>query len=179
MDSRTTDAQTTDAETTTAILVRDRDDGPATWALGGLFEQLASAAETAGAFGVSLVTQPAGSATPLHVHTREAEAFYMLDGNLTYQAGEKVHRLSAGSFIYLPCGVPHAFRVSGAGPARFLALVAPGGLMALYDEVGRPAPDRRLPEPGETSMTEEIQRWLETAPRYGLRVVGPPLPAEA
>lgn len=174
------DARTTNAETPTdAILVRDRDAGPATWALGGMFEQLASATETAGAFGVSLVTQPAGAATPLHVHTREAEAFYLLDGSLTYQAGEQVHRLSTGSFIYLPRGVPHAFRVTGAGPARFLALVAPGDLMTLYDEVGRPAPDRRLPEPGETSMNEEIQRWLETAPRYGLQVVGPPIPADA
>jgi quercetin dioxygenase-like cupin family protein len=165
--------------TTTAILVRGPDQGPATWALGGLFEQLATAGETAGAFGMSLVTQPAGTATPLHVHTREAEAFYVLDGNLAYRAGEETHQLSAGSFIYLPRGVPHAFRITGTGPARFLALVVPSGLMTLYDEVGRPAPARRLPEPGEMSLPEEIQRWLEAAPRYGLRVVGPPIPAEA
>jgi len=169
-----------DTETTTAaILVRDGGEGPATWALGGLFERLASAGETAGAFGVSLVTQPAGTATPLHVHTLEAEAFYLLAGNLTYRAGEQTYKLSTGSFIYLPKGVPHAFRVTGTGPARFLALVAPGDLMALYDEVGRPAPERRLPEPDETSMPEEIQRWIETAPRYGLHVVGPPIPADA
>jgi quercetin dioxygenase-like cupin family protein len=174
------DTETTDTETTTAaILVRNDGDGPATWALGGLFEQLASAADTAGALDVSLVTQPAGTATPLHVHTREAEAFYVLDGNLTYRAGEQLHRLSAGSFIYLPRGVPHAFRVTGTSPARFLGLAAPGDLMALYDEVGRPAPERRLPEPGETSMPEEIQRWIETSPRYGLRIVGPPIPADA
>jgi len=163
---------------TTDILVRAPGEGPATWALGGLFEQLASAEQTAGAFGVSLVTQPPGTATPLHVHTREAEAFYLLDGNLTYRAGEQTHRLSAGSFIYLPRGVPHAFRVTSTGPARFLALVAPGALMDLYDEVGQPAPERRLPEPGD-QLAEEIRRWIETAPRYGLRVVGPPIPADA
>ena len=173
------DTETTDTETTTAaILVRNDGDGPATWALGGLFERLASAADTAGALDVSLVTQPAGTATPLHVHTREAEAFYVLDGNLTYQAGEQTYRLAAGSFIYLPIGVPHAFRVTGTSPARFLGLAAPGNLMALYDQVGRPAPEPRLPEPGETSMPEEIQRWIETSPRYGLRIVGPPIPAD-
>jgi uncharacterized cupin superfamily protein len=48
--------------------------------MGSLFERLASAAETFGAFDVSLVTQPPGVATPLHVHTREAEAFFLLDG---------------------------------------------------------------------------------------------------
>lgn len=165
--------------TTTDILVRGRDDGPAVWTLGALFESLASAAETAGAFDMSLVTQPAGSATPLHVHTREAEAFYLLDGNLTYRAGEQTYRLSAGSFIYLPRGIPHAFRVTGTGPARFLALVVPGALMALYDEVGRPAPERRLPEPGETSLAADVPRWIEAAPRYGLRIVGPPIPEDA
>ncbi len=200
MDTKTTDADATATEaagteaagtkaagtktagietTTPAILVRGDGDGPATWALGGLFEQLASAADTAGALGVSLVTQPVGTATPLHVHTREAEAFYVLDGNLTYRAGEQTYQLTAGSFIYLPTGVPHAFRVTGTGPARFLALVTPGDLMALYDEVGRPAPERRLPGPGETSMPEEIQQWIETSPRYGLRIVGPPIPADA
>ena len=165
--------------TSTAIMVRDPGQGPATWALGALFESLASAADTAGTFGISLVTQPAGSATPLHIHTREAEAFYLLDGNLTYRAGEQTHRLIAGSFIYLPSGVPHAFRVTGTSPARFLGLTVPGGLMDLYDEVGRPAQQHQLPEPASETLGEDIQRWLQAAPRYGLQIVGPPIPADA
>jgi quercetin dioxygenase-like cupin family protein len=165
--------------TTTAVLVRGHEEGPATWALGGLFERLASAGETGGAFGISLVTQPAGAATPLHIHTREAEAFYVLDGNLAYRADEETYQLSAGSFIYLPRGVPHAFRVTGTESARFLALVVPSDLMTLYDQVGRPAPEHRLPQPDETSLPEDIQRWLEAAPRYGLSVIGPPIPADA
>lgn len=164
--------------TTSAVLVRSHGEGPATWALGGLFERLASAGETAGTFGMSLVTQPAGAATPLHIHTREAEAFYLLDGNLAYRAGEEMYQLSAGSFIYLPSGVPHAFRVTGTESARFLALVVPSDLMTLYDQVGRPASAHRLPEPEETSLPDDIQRWLEAAPRYGLSVVGPPIPAD-
>ncbi len=151
-------------------------EGPATWALGSLFQQLASGAETGGAFGLTLVRQPPGAATPLHVHTREAEAFYVLDGQLTYQAGERTHQLSRGSFIYLPASVPHAFRVTGTSPAEFLAIVAPGGLMDLYDEVGRPASERQLPEPDEEQLGADIGRWLAAAPRYGIEVVGPPLP---
>ena len=75
-------------EPTGAVLVRGPGEGPATWAMASLFERLASAAETDGAFGLSLVTQPPGVATPLHIHTREAEAFFLLDGTMTYQAGE-------------------------------------------------------------------------------------------
>ena len=48
--------------------------GPASWSLGGLFETLVAGAETGGLLGASLVTQPAGTAPPMHVHTREAEA---------------------------------------------------------------------------------------------------------
>jgi quercetin dioxygenase-like cupin family protein len=163
--------------TTTTVLARGAADYPATWALGSLFEQLASGAETGGAFGLSRVTQPPGTATPLHVHSREAEAFYLLDGSMTYRAGEQDYRLSPGSFIYLPAGVPHAFRVTGDAPVSFLAVVAPGGLMDLYDEVGQPAAERRLPGADGAALPADVQRWLEAAPRYGIQVLGPPLPA--
>ena len=165
---------------TSTILVRGPGEGLATWALGGLFERLASGADTADAFAVSLVTQPVGTATPLHVHSREAEAFYLLDGNLTYQAGAELHRLSSGSFIYLPSGIPHAFRVTGTGPVRYLAISAPGAVMDLYhDEVGRPAAERQLPEPDDQALTADIHQWLAASERYGLSVVGPPIPADA
>ena len=101
--------------------------------MGSLFEHLVAAGQTDGRLGMSLVTQPPGTATPLHRHTREAEA-------------------------------------------RFLALTVPGGLMGLYDEVGIPAQAMRLPGPDGLPMAEEIARWNEVGPRYGLEVVGPPLP---
>lgn len=165
------------SQLTTGVLVRGPDDGPASWAMGSLFERLASSQETAGAFGLSLVTQPPGTATPLHVHAQEAEAFYVLEGTLIYRAGEEFHRLVAGSFIYLPQGVPHAFRVTGTSPVRFLGLVVPGGLFGLYDEVGMPAWERRLPGPDGQPLDQESRRWNEIGPRYGLRVIGPPIPA--
>jgi quercetin dioxygenase-like cupin family protein len=162
--------------TTTTVLARGRRDHPATWALGSLFERVASGSETGGAFALSLVTQPAGTATPLHVHSAEAEAFFLLDGTMTYRAGEQTHQLSHGSFIYLPAGVPHAFRITGTSPARFLAIAAPGRLMDLYDDVGRPADRLVLPDADDQQMQAEIGRWLEAAPSYGIQVVGPPLP---
>jgi quercetin dioxygenase-like cupin family protein len=163
--------------TAPAVVVRDPGEGPATWALGSLFEHLVTGAETGSAFGLTKVTQPAGAASPVHLHTREAEAFYLLDGTMRYLAGEQTYELRPGSFIYLPTGVPHAFRVTGETPVSFLAVVAPGGLMAMYDEVGRPAAGRRLPGPDEADLGGDIQRWLAAGPGYGLQVIGPPLPA--
>ena len=72
--------------------------------------------------------------------------------------------------------MPHAFRVTGTSPVRFLGLVVPGGLFGLYDEVGRPARERRLPGSDGQPLDEEIRRWIEIGPQYGLRVIGPPIP---
>ena len=92
---------------------------------------------------------------------------------MTYSADGQLHRLSAGSFIFLPRGLPHGFRVTGSGPVRFLAVALPGALMSLYDEVGRAAGQHELPPPDQDLLMVDVQRWLEAAPRYGLRVVGP------
>lgn len=151
--------------------------GRGTWAMGSLFEHLVGPQHTGGALGVALVTQPPGIATPLHRHQHEAEAFYLLDGEMTYVAGEQTFELATGWFMYLPRGLPHAFRIRGDRPARFVALTVPGGLLRLYDEVGVPAAELRLPGEGEgRPMAEEIGRWNEVGPRYGLEVLGPPIP---
>jgi quercetin dioxygenase-like cupin family protein len=159
------------------VTVHQTGSGPGTWAMGSLFEHLVSAGQTDGRLGMSMVTQPPGTATPLHRHTQEAEALFVLDGHVTYRAGDAVHELTEGSFLFLPQHLPHAFRVRGDRPARFLALTVPGGLMGLYDEVGIPAREMRLPGEDGLAMAEEIARWNEVGPRYGLEVVGPPIPA--
>jgi len=54
--------------------------------------------------------------------------------------------------------VPHAFRITGTTPVRFLSFDSPAGLMDLYDEVGMPARERRLPGAEGFSIDEEIPR---------------------
>lgn len=166
----------TDSTTATGVVVRRPGEGPATWAMGSLFEHLVGAAETGGRLGVSLVTQPPGIATPMHRHTREAEAFLVLEGRVSYRAGEETHELDDGCFIWLPQAVPRAFRIRGTSPARFVAFTAPGGLMDLYDEVGIAAQERRLPGADGLPPEVELPRWAEVGPRYGLEVVGPGIP---
>jgi mannose-6-phosphate isomerase-like protein (cupin superfamily) len=169
--------ESTHPVTNDLVTVRRAGEAPVTWALGSLFEQLVSADRTAGALGATLVTQPPGLATPTHVHTRESEAWFVLDGTITYRAGTELVDLTAGDFIYLPRNVPHAFRIGGTTTARYFAITVPGGLMDMYDLVGEPAPQRRLPDGGIPAA--DVARWTELAPAYGLRIVGPPLPDPA
>jgi mannose-6-phosphate isomerase-like protein (cupin superfamily) len=150
--------------------------GRATWAMGSLFEHLVEGDATGGQLGVALVTQPPGVATPLHRHSREAEAFFLVEGRMSYQAGDELFELYDGCFIYLPKDLPHAFRIRGDHPAKILALTIPAGLLHLYDEVGLPAPEHRLPGADGQPPEVEIPKWVEVSPHYGLEVVGPPIP---
>ena len=131
--------------TTTQPLHRKADEGDAVWAMGSLFEMKLRAAESGGELSIMLVTQPPGIATPLHRHHREAEAFFLLEGTMTYRAGDEIFHLAEGDFIWLPPMLPHAFRITGDRPVRFLGLADPGHILGLYDEVGLPAGERRLP----------------------------------
>src|SRR4051794_30118403 len=164
------------APPTQSAVLTEPGTGRGTWAMNSLFEHLLESPPGTDRLGVALVTQPPGVATPLHRHTREAEAFYVLDGRIDYRAGDQDHRLYPGCFIYLPAGVPHAFRIRGDQPARFLAMIEPGGLLQLYDDVGIPATELRVPGADGQTMDVEIPRWAEVSPRYGLEVVGPPIP---
>ena len=123
---------TTQTAPTRTVVHRPAGTGSATWAMGSLFEHLLSAVESGGRLGVSLVTQPPGIATPLHRHTHEDEAFYLLDGTMTYRAGDDLFHLSAGDFIWLPRGLPHAFRITGSTPVRFLGFTDPGAPSARH-----------------------------------------------
>jgi hypothetical protein len=87
----------TPGSATDVVVSRAAGTGPATWAMGMLFERLAGAEETAGLLGASVVTQPPGQASPLHVHTREAEAWFLLQGAMTYRAGEQLVRMTAAT----------------------------------------------------------------------------------
>ena len=94
-----------------AVVMKEPGTSRGTWAMGSLFEHLLDTPPGSEQLGVALVTQPPGIATPLHRHTREAEAFFMLDGRMQYRAGDDDYELYPGCFIFLPvrraARVPH------------------------------------------------------------------------
>src|SRR5206468_2448217 len=81
------------------------------WAGGTVFDLILDGSQTGGA--VELLDQwgREGDTTPMHIHHREAEIFYVLEGGITAWAGDDVHTLDAGSAVYLPPGQPHAFGI--------------------------------------------------------------------
>jgi mannose-6-phosphate isomerase-like protein (cupin superfamily) len=149
-------------------------DGRAFWFLGTLVHIKASAAETNGAFTLIEQLAPAGFGPPLHVHHIEDELFYVLEGVVRFRCGDRDTRVENGGSVFLPKGVPHAFRVEGSSPARLLQLTSPGGFDRLVEAVSIPAPHATLPPAGPPppGLLERLAGLGET---HHFTIVGPPL----
>src|SRR5689334_21360621 len=110
---------TTDASAALAPIALAPGEGEALWFMGGLTTIKASGAQTAGRVAVTETLAPRGAGSPLHVHRREDEWFYVIEGELTFWVGGETIVAPAGAFVYGPRDVPHTFLVSSE-QARFL-----------------------------------------------------------
>jgi len=147
--------------------------GQALRSTGALLIVKADADATDGAFALVDLRAAPGYETPYHVHHREDEHVYVLDGEIEchYGDGESV---VAGPHdtVFLPRDVPHGFRVVSDDPLRMLATVTPAGLEAFFVEVGDEVETRALPPPAEP----DVESLVTAAAAYDLEILGP-LPA--
>jgi len=96
--------------------------------LGTTMRLIATGAETGGRCAVLEQVTPVGWGPPRHIHSREDEIFYILEGTYEVHCGDKRRPVSAGACAILPRGVPHGFRNTGLAPARLITVITPGGL---------------------------------------------------
>ncbi len=139
------------------------DEGKMLWVADELMTFKASGEDTGGAYALTDSVVPPGGGPPRHIHHREEEAFWVLEGELEVIVGETTFRAGAGSFVHLPKDIPHAYENVGKNPARFLTLMVPAGLEKFFEEVGKPPPFEE----------EDIDKWLAIAPKYGVEIVPP------
>lgn len=122
----------------------------------------ASGEDTEGAFSLLAADEPPNFGPPMHIHHDAAEAFYVVSGEYLIFIEDGEHVCPAGSFVYIPAGVPHGFRV-GAVPSRKLNIYAPAAMVGYFDELSAAiARDEMDPE-----------ALAEMARRYGMEVIGP------
>jgi quercetin dioxygenase-like cupin family protein len=118
----------------------------ARWWFDALAVIKATAASTNGQLAIVEVTEPPGAEAPLHVHHREDEGFYVLDGSVTITVGDKTTELAPGDFAFGPRDIPHRYTVGPDG-CRMLFICTPGGFEKLVTEMSRPAEALTLPPP--------------------------------
>jgi quercetin dioxygenase-like cupin family protein len=147
------------------------EEGEALWFFGTLVTIKAGAEQTAGGALVTENVAPRGAGSPLHVHHREDEWFYVLEGELTLWVGGEVVVAGAGGFVHGPRDVPHTFIVSSER-ARFLLVTEPGTFEAFVRALAEPATRREVPDgPG---APPDMAALAAVAAEHGLEILGPP-----
>ena len=145
--------------------------GPAFSAVGDIYRFLATGEQTGGVYVLSEARVLPGGGPPPHIHHREDEAFFVLEGEITFTLGDKKVVAKPGSFIQGPRGIPHAFKNESQAPARMLILVTPPGFEKFMAEFAQPvASFDSTPLPVTPA---DIQKLLAVAPRYGIEILPP------
>ncbi len=147
----------------------EREEGPAVWAFGALITVKAEGSQTGGAFGLIDEWMPPGFATPYHVHHAEDEAFYVLEGEMTFVCGGRTIKGVPGTYVWGPRDIPHGFRVDGDQPARILLLSVPSSFITFTMEMGEPVGDRTTPP----SVPLDMEKLMRVAAKYRIEILGP------
>src|SRR6266571_90000 len=131
--------------------------------LGSPYRFLAMGADTGGAFALLEVTAPPQSGVPLHVHTREDESFFVLEGSIEAQCGGRTLNLEKDGAAFLPRNIPHSYRNPENSTARYLVMITPAGLEKCLIEFAQ-LPADRPPSP---------ETLVQIGKRYGLEFPPP------
>src|SRR5438876_10458738 len=160
------------SQATTAVpIALQQGEGEARWFLGALCTIKSSADKTGGRVAVTENWAPRGHGSPLHVHHREDEWFYVLSGELTFWIDGETTIAREGSFVYGPRDVPHTFAVSSE-EARFLLVVQPAGFENFLLALSEPAPSPTLPP--ASAEPPALDAMMAAAATFELEVLGPP-----
>ena len=129
--------------------------------LGTTMRLMASAASTGGRYTVIEQVTPPGWGPPRHIHSREDEIFYVLEGSYELHVGDEQRIVSAGASAVLPCNIPHGFRNVASTSSRLLFVIAPAGLEEYFLIVAKCSPP---PNPAQL---------VELARPFGLTLLPP------
>jgi quercetin dioxygenase-like cupin family protein len=107
--------------------------------------------------------EPPGFGPPLHRHRDAAEAFFVLEGEYLMFLDDEQHLCPPGSFVYVPRGVPHTFKVTSEGPGRKLNLFTPAAMVGFFEELAA----------AEATGSATPSALDEIAARHHMEVLGP------
>lgn len=144
-------------------------EGEHLWHLDALWTFKIPSAATGGLLSVAEQLLPKGSAPPRHRHTREDEAWCVLDGDVTFFLDDTEVLAGPGTWVFGPRGRAHTFRVESE-TARLATLLAPGTAEAFFHATGAPAAAPTLPPPAEPDLPTLLAGMSE----HGIEFLGPP-----
>jgi len=142
-------------------------EGDAYWSVGDLLTFKVGPQHTDGAWSMAETTVMPGGGPPPHIHRREDETFYLLDGQLNLTLGDDVFIANPGDAFFLPRDLVHTFHNPGSKPARMIVLAGPCGFEKFILTFARPKSESVNPPP---VRKEDIDRLIATAPQFGIEM---------
>jgi quercetin dioxygenase-like cupin family protein len=138
-----------------------------------LITNLITDRDTGGAFEFVVTKMRRGTEPPPHVHEREHETFYVLDGEIDVNVGEECFRAAAGQCVFLPARRPHAFKIHST-EIHMLVPMTPGGFMGASAAMAIPAQSMDIPpDDGITYATVDLTETIKSFEKYGVRLLSP------
>lgn len=145
--------------------------------MGSLLTFLAKASETSGRFAlVEYHTKP-GNEPPPHVHEREHELYFVLEGTMRFYCEDKILDIGAGEVVFLPQGKAHAFTCTSNIVRTLIFVQATGndavGLDSYFLAMGEPAASMVLPESAVTYAVDDPEHAIRVGASNGIRILSP------
>ena len=148
------------------------EEGPAYWQVVILWVVLATGEQTGGEYSLLWELCPRGSGPPPHYHDQD-EQFFVIDGSITYRADGEDLKAEAGSFVLIPRGTVHSFRVDSE-TATLLNSYTPAGFERTIVELGEPARERTLPPSDRPAMAADMDEVTALFEEVGMHPVEEP-----
>jgi mannose-6-phosphate isomerase-like protein (cupin superfamily) len=149
------------------ISVLERGQGESFWLMGDFYAIKTTAAQTGGAYSIIEIESFPGNGPPTHIHRREDECFYVVEGAFSVIIGDRVYDIADGDFVRIPKDTPHTYKNVGAIPGRILVTLSPGGLERMWAELGQPGSLNEKPRLDDPTV---LNRLLALAPEFGLEI---------
>ncbi len=146
-------------------MIKEPTEGRTIGIVGDIYRFLATSEETGGRYSMFEATVLPNGGPPPHIHRREDETFYVLEGEITFHVGDERRVAKSGTFVHMPIGVLHAFKNETNQPAKMLISFAPAGLEEMFFEVGKDLAEGETPD---EPSPEEIKKLLEAGGRFGI-----------
>ena len=142
------------------------------WYMGNVMTFLVNSEQTDGAFSMTEYLSKPGNEPPAHVHSREDELLYVLEGRIDAYIGKDVFSAGQNEGVYLPKFMPHTFRIL-TPRLRMLIWMSPGGLEGYFREMSEPARSLGLPEHAVNYAEVDMGHALDAGKQHGIAFLSP------
>jgi mannose-6-phosphate isomerase-like protein (cupin superfamily) len=140
-----------------------------TFVLAGIvMKRLLTGKQTAGQFCLFENSSRGMTRTPIHVHAKDDETIYVIDGELTAVIDGEPRRLTAGESVFLPRGVPHQLVNMSGKPSKYILIGTPALFDRFVEEGGH---ELQSDEVVGAPTDDEIERLRKASPKFGITLL--------